>query len=178
MPHAGKDQRSPRELGKSKLRSAGNVRKLLTRMTMRLVGAMELAEPARHLVPTGENLCHQPQQQSARLRARAPHLKPSIYPSRLPRSDPRRQRHFLTAGFQFCSNVIGAGALSRTVLIRKRPSRATSYWRPCCQPRLPPCLPGQAGQTSSRRSLAARPIRPSGRPPIGRPARTRHTLGS
>jgi hypothetical protein len=39
--------------------------------------------------------------------------------------------HFFAAGFQFCSSVIGAWALSSSVLIRNRPSGATSYCRPC-----------------------------------------------
>jgi hypothetical protein len=37
--------------------------------------------------------------------------------------------HF-AGGFQFCRSVMGEEASSRTVLIRKRPSRVTSYCRP------------------------------------------------
>ena len=37
-----------------------------------------------------------------------------------------RERYF-SPGFQFCSSVIGVGASSSTVLIRKRPSGVTSY---------------------------------------------------
>src|SRR5712692_2684872 len=34
---------------------------------------------------------------------------------------------FYGFGFQFCRSVMGAAVSSRTVLMRKRPSRATSY---------------------------------------------------
>ena len=36
-------------------------------------------------------------------------------------------RYFFATGFQFISSVIGAVALSSSLLMRKRPSRATSY---------------------------------------------------
>src|SRR6266849_7672614 len=36
--------------------------------------------------------------------------------------DPPRERYFFASGCQFIGNVIGAGALSSTVLIRKRSS--------------------------------------------------------
>jgi len=41
-------------------------------------------------------------------------------------------------GCQFWMSVIGAAALSSTVLIKKRPSEATSYCRPCCPSTPPP----------------------------------------
>jgi len=44
------------------------------------------------------------------------------------RTYPARSDSFAT-GFQFISSVIGAAALSSSVLMRKRPSRATSYCR-------------------------------------------------
>src|ERR1700686_707471 len=39
--------------------------------------------------------------------------------------------YFFPSGFQFISSVIGAVALSSSVLMRKRPSGATSYCRAC-----------------------------------------------
>ncbi len=46
------------------------------------------------------------------------------------RIPPRSQYYRFASGFQCWSNVMGEAAASTTVLIRKRPSRATSYWRP------------------------------------------------
>ena len=48
-------------------------------------------------------------------------------------NNPQRERYFFASGFQFCSSVIGAAALSSSVLMRKRPLGATSVLSGLCR---------------------------------------------
>ena len=50
------------------------------------------------------------------------------------------ERYFFASGFQFVSSVIGTSALSSSVLMRNRPSGATSYCRPCSLSTPPPTM--------------------------------------
>ena len=66
---------------------------------------------------------------------------------------------FFASGFQFVSNVIGVVALlSSTVLIRKRPSGATSYCRPWALS-TPPSANGPLGGLGPGEACDPLPVR-------------------